>query len=124
MKKLPRISASEWRIMRVLWARAPRTANEVVQQLASTTTWKPRTIKTLLNRLLNKKALGFQKKGKAYHYHPLVGESECVRAESRSFLRRVYGGALMPMLANLLQDSDLSPDEIAELRRILDEREG
>ena len=122
MKKIPRISESEWQVMRVLWVKAPRTANEVVEALSGTTTWKPKTIKTLINRLVNKKALGFKKKGRAYDYYPLVDEPACVKAESRSFLRRVYGGALTPMLAHFLEDADLSPDEIEELRRILDER--
>ena len=124
MKGVPRISESEWQVMRVVWGKAPRTANEVVEELAASTTWKPKTIKTLLNRLVKKKALGFKKKGKAYHYYPLSEEAECVRAESHSFLRRVYGGALMPMLANFIQDQGLSPEEIAELRHILDERQG
>ena len=124
MKGVPRISESEWQVMRVVWGKAPRTANEVVEELAASTTWKPKTIKTLLNRLVTKKALGFKKRGKAYHYYPLSEEAECVRAESHSFLRRVYGGALMPMLANFIQDQGLSPEEIAELRHILDERQG
>ncbi len=124
MKGVPRISEAEWQVMRVVWADAPCTANEVVKALASTTTWQPKTIKTLLNRLAKKKALGFKKRGRAYHYYPLVGESECVMAESRSFLRRVYGGALVPMLANFLKEEELSSEEIAEVRRILDERGG
>jgi len=115
MKRIPRISEAEWQVMRVLWAKAPRTANEVVDALAPTTTWKPKTIKTLINRLLKKKALGFNKKGRAYDYYPLVDEVECIKAENHSFLRRVYGGALMPMLANLLEDAELTPDEIEEL---------
>jgi len=122
MKRIPRISEAEWQVMRVLWAGAPRTANEVVDALAPTTTWKPKTIKTLINRLLKKKALGFEKKGRAYHYYPLVNETECITAESRSFLRRVYGGALQPMLAHFLETEELSPEEIEELKRILDEK--
>jgi BlaI family penicillinase repressor len=108
--------------MKVLWNRSPLTANEVVDALAPTTTWKPKTIKTLLNRLIKKKALGFDRKGRAYHYYPLVDEAACVKAESRSFLKRVYGGALRPMLATFLEDADLSPEEVEELKRVLDER--
>ena len=59
---------------------------------------------------------------RAYLYHPLVNEAECVRAESRSFLSRVYGGALLPMLAHFIEEENLSPEEIEELRRILAER--
>ena len=48
---------------------------------------------------------------------PLVAESECVRAESRSFLQRVYGGALQPMLAHFLEETKLSKQDIEELKK-------
>ena len=124
MKKTPKISEAEWEVMKTVWEQSPRTANDIVQVLSKKTRWQRETIRTLINRLVQKKALGFERKGRAYHYYPLVGESECVMAESRSFLRRVYGGALMPMLANFLEGEELSPEEIAALRRILDERGG
>jgi len=122
MSKVPQISEAEWEVMRVLWARAPRTANEVCAALADSTTWSPRTIKTLLNRLVNKGALKYKPQGRAYHYLPAVSESACVRAASRSFLKRVFGGALTPMLAHFLEEEKMSADEIAELRSMLDER--
>jgi BlaI family transcriptional regulator, penicillinase repressor len=55
-------------------------------------------------------------------YYPVVLEEECIKAESRSFLQRVYDGALTPMLVNFLQEEQLSPEEIEELKRILEER--
>ena len=55
-----------------------------------------------------------------FHYSPLVDEMSCVRHETRSFLRRVYGNALAPMLARFLQEEDLTPEEVSELRRVLD----
>ena len=122
MKKVPRISESEWQVMRVLWAKKPSTANEVVEALSATSTWKPKTIKTLVNRLVKKKAVGYEKKGREYHYYPLVAEAECVKAESRSFLRRVYGGATKPMLAAFLENEDLSAEDVKELKRILDKK--
>jgi len=94
MKDVPRISDAEWLAMKAVWARSPITANEVVDALFDTTPWKPKTIMTLLNRLVKKGALGFEKEGRAYRYYPLVGEAECVRAKRRSFLERVYGGSL------------------------------
>jgi BlaI family transcriptional regulator, penicillinase repressor len=124
MKALPRIAESEWQVMRVLWRTSPLSANEVVDEVAPATKWKPKTVKTLLNRLVAKKALGFRKEGRAYLYYPLVNEADCVKADSRSFAERVYGGALAPVLANLIEESDLSKDEIAELRRILDRKGG
>jgi len=122
MKRLPRISKSEWQVMKVLWAKSPATANEVIDALTGTCDWSDKTIRTLLTRLVSRKALGYKQSGRSYLYYPLVEERQCVKAESRSFLRRVYGGALMPMLAAFLEDTQLSDREIAELKRILDEK--
>lgn len=122
MNPVPRISDAEWEVMKVLWTRSPQTANEIIQALEPVTDWNPRTIRTLLNRLLKKKALGFRQNGRSYQYFPRVEETACRRAESRSFLRRVYGGALTPMLSAFLEEEELSADEIAELKRILDRK--
>ena len=122
MKPIPRISESEWRVMQVLWERSPLGAGEVVEALAAGTDWKPKTVKTLLNRLVGKRAIGFEREGRAYRYFPLVAERDCAREESRSLLHRVYGGALMPMLAAFLEEEKLSPDQIEDLKRILDSK--
>ena len=109
--------------MRVIWGNAPATANDVVEALSDRFKWKPKTIKTLLSRLVGKKALAFEKSGRAYRYYPLVREDQCIEAQRRSFLRRVYDGALTPMLAAFLEDSHLTQGEIAKLRSILDRKD-
>lgn len=103
---------------------SPATANEVMERLRGDKEWKPATVKSLINRLLKKKALGFHKEGKTYVYSPLVSEEECVKAESKSFLQRLYGGSLKPMFVQFLQDEKLTEEEIKELKSLLDERAG
>ncbi|MBP2643246.1 MAG: transcriptional repressor, CopY family [Firmicutes bacterium] len=122
MKKLPQISDTEWLVMKILWASSPLTANEVIEKFDGVTSWKPKTVKTLLGRLVRKNAIGFNKDGRAYVYYPLVAEDECVKAESRSFLDKVFSGALNVMFANFLEEQKLSEEEIAELKRILDQK--
>jgi len=124
MKKLPKISKSEWLVMRVLWSKGPLTANEVVKELTGKTKWKPKTIKTLITRLMKKGAIKFEKEGRKYRYYPAVSEAECVRMERRSFVRRVYGGTTRPMLAAFLEDAELSAEDISELRKILEQKGG
>ena len=109
--------------MKVLWAKAPCSAGEIIQTLASADpTWHPKTVKTYLTRLVRKKALGFRKEGRGYLYRPLVAETECVSAASESFLERVFGGSLKPMLAHFVEHKKLSANEIRELRDLLEER--
>ncbi len=122
MKELPRISEAEWQVMKILWDQSPLTANDIVEKLANEIDWNPRTIKTLLNRLMNKKALGVQQEGRIYYYYPLVSREECARLERESLLQKVYNGALKPMLAAFLEEQDLSQREIEELRQILDNK--
>jgi BlaI family penicillinase repressor len=105
--------------MQVLWRSAPATAGDVIDALAGSARWKPKTVKTLLGRLVAKKAVGFRNRGRAYEYYPLVTEKACARHERRSLLRRVYRNALVPMLAAFIEDEALSPEQIAELRRVL-----
>jgi len=120
-KRTPRISEAEWEAMRVVWARGSVSAQEVVDALGDHG-WSPRTVKTLLNRLKTKGALGYEARGKAYIYRPAVRMEDCVRQESQSFLDRVFGGATAPLLAHFVQRAKLSKSEIDELRKILAEK--
>lgn len=121
-KKLPKIAESEWRVMQVLWQHGPLTANEMVEKLAGEVTWKPRTVKTLIGRLVKKGAVAFTTEGNRYRYAAAVCESECVHDETRSFVRRVYQGAMKPALAAFLEDAELAPEEIRELQEILEQK--
>jgi len=121
MKKTPKISEAEWQVMKVLWKSSPATANDIVKKLSGKTHWKRETIRTLINRLVQKKALAFEKKGRQYHYFPLVTESECVKAETKSFLKRFGKSSVEPILAAFVEEENLSPERIRRLRRILKE---
>src|ERR671920_285406 len=93
-KRIPNISDAEWVVMEVVWAQGePVAANEVVARLEKSTDWKDKTIKTMLNRLVNKGALGYEPDGKRYLYKPRVARDECVRVQSQSLVSRLFGGA-------------------------------
>jgi BlaI family penicillinase repressor len=122
MKEFPQISDAEWRVMQVIWENSPITANEVIDQLENNTDWKPKTVKTLIRRLVEKKVLGFHKEGKAYLYYPIVSENESIRVESENFLQKVFNGSLNLMLANFIEEQRLSEEDIKELKRIIDDK--
>jgi BlaI family transcriptional regulator, penicillinase repressor len=121
MKKIPRISETEWEVMKVVWEQAPCSASQIIASLnRGGAAWHSKTVKAFLNRLVRKKALGFKLDGRAYLYHPLVRQSECAEAASQSFLERVFGGSLKPMLAHFVARKRLSREEIRELKALLD----
>lgn len=118
---LPRISETEWEIMRIVWKRQPVTSADVIAELQRVdASWRAVTAKTLLNRLVRKGALCFEAIGRIYHYSATVSESECISAATRSFLDRVFGGSLTGMMAHYVESRKLSKAQLAELRRILE----
>jgi BlaI family penicillinase repressor len=124
-KAIPRISETEWEVMRVVWAQHPVTASEIIEHLAQAdASWHPKTARTLLARLVKKKALDYEPQGRSYVYEPLVTERECIAAASASFLDRVFGGALQPMLAHFVEARRLTGKELEELKQLLDESSG
>jgi BlaI family penicillinase repressor len=123
MATVPRISDAEWVVMEVIWQQHPITALKVVQKLVPARQWQDQTIRTMLRRLIDKGAIKYKVEGKAYSYEPAVSRDQCVRVESRSFLDRVFGGAAKPLLVQMVQDADLSQEDIAELKLLLAKRE-
>jgi BlaI family transcriptional regulator, penicillinase repressor len=121
--KTIRISEAEWQVMTVVWQRSPATATEIVDALAKQTNWHPRTVRTLVGRLVRKGALKAAREGKRYLYEPRLTMDECVRQESRSFAVRVFGGEPAVMLLHLVKEAKLSKEDIKELRKVLEEKE-
>ncbi|MBN2001634.1 BlaI/MecI/CopY family transcriptional regulator [candidate division KSB1 bacterium] len=123
-QSLPKIADSEWRVMKVLWKQSPLSAQQIIDTLEGETDWAPKTVKTLLNRLVGKCALGFHQEGRSYLYFPRISEEACQRLETRSFIDRVFDGALLPMVAAFCEDGKLTPEELKELREILEQNKG
>jgi len=119
MKKLPQISEAEFEVMKVIWKYAPISTNEVTEKLTQTTNWSPKTIQTMLKRLVNKKALTYEKQSRVFVYTPLIQQDEYIRQKSNSFLDRFYDGNIVSMLSSYLKDEKLSDSEIDSLRSLL-----
>lgn len=114
------ISEAESVVMDVLWQRSPQAAEEVVAALASRQDWQEATVKTLLNRLLNKGAIEADKDGRRYLYRPLLRREDWVLDESESLLARLFDGRVAPLVAHFSEHRKLSAQDVAELRRLVD----
>lgn len=119
MSKLPQISEAEFEVMKVIWKYAPISTNEVTEKLTQTTDWSPKTIQTMLKRLVTKKALTYEKQSRVFVYTSLVPETEYIRQESNSFLNKYYNGNIVSMLTSYLEDDKLSKTELDTLRDLL-----
>jgi len=105
--------------MVVAWKKSPIMAAEIVDTLTRQKSWSSRTIRTLLDRLVKKKALKNEPKSSPHLYKPLISMKEATRQESQSFLQRVFGGEASAMLLHLVDEAHLSPEEIEKLKDIL-----
>jgi BlaI family penicillinase repressor len=119
MKSLPQISEAEFEVMKIVWKNAPISTNEVTDRLTKITDWSPKTIQTMLKRLVGKGALTYEKQSRVFVYTPLVKENEYVNHESNTFLERYYDGSIATMLSAYLDSDKLSDEEIENLRMLL-----
>lgn len=119
MTALPQISEAEYEVMKIIWKHAPISTNEITERLTQTTSWSPKTIQTLIKRLVDKGALTYEKQSRVFVYTPLVLENEYVNQESNTFLNRFYDGDITHMVSAFLENDQLSEQEIGALRNLL-----
>ena len=119
MPHLPHISEAEFEVMKIVWRLAPVSTNEITDALTRTTSWSPKTIQTLIKRLVNKHALSYEKQGRMFVYTPLIKEAEYASQQSRSFLKRFYNGDITAMLSAYIEHDKLSASELNSLRDLL-----
>ena len=114
------LSDSEWRLMNRLWDRSPMTITELTAALREDTGWTKNTIITMLSRLEAKGAVRHEEGLRAKQYYPLIRREDTARAETESFLSRVYGGSLGLMMSAMVDSHALTEEDIAQLSAILD----
>lgn len=119
MATLPQISEAEFEVMKIVWKYAPISTNEITERLTKTTSWSPKTIQTLIKRLVTKGVLSYEKQSRVFVYTPLVQENEYIGQESTSFLDRFYNGDIKAMLSAYLENDRLSESDIDALRKLL-----
>jgi len=115
------ISEAEAVVMGVLWRQAPRSAEDILAEVGPRQGWQEGTVKSLLNRLLKKKAVKAEREGRRYLYSPLLSREKYVSQESKGLLDRLFGGRVAPLVAHFSEQRKLSRKDIAELRRLLQE---
>lgn len=119
MSTLPQISESEFEVMKIIWKYAPISTNEITEKLLQTTSWSPKTIQTLIKRLVNKDAVTYEKQSRMFVYTPVIKENEYIGQESNSFLNRYYDGNITTMLSAYIENDKLSESELDTLRTLL-----
>jgi BlaI family penicillinase repressor len=119
-KKQTPISEAESVVMQVFWARGALASEDVVDALRDGK-WQEPTVKTLLNRLLNKGALRARKQNRRYIYSPVLTRDEWLSAESHGFVDRLFGGRVAPLVSYFSQHRKLTKKDVEELKQLIKE---
>lgn len=113
------ISKSEFEVMDALWQGHPASANDIIERLGQTRDWHEKTIKTLLSRLVNKQAIGFEKQQRSYLYFPLISKADYLASESSNIVSRLFAGKITPLVAGFANHDNLSREDIDELKALI-----
>jgi BlaI family penicillinase repressor len=116
------ISDAEWSIMKIIWSHERITANEIIEILSSDKEWAPKTVKSMLSRLLAKEIIGFIKDGRSYKYYPLVSSEETIKDETKTFVEKVFDGSVSNLIANFVEHNKFTEEEIDALKQILEKK--
>lgn len=116
-----KLTEAEWQIMKALWKGFPANTRQVAERLPAGTNWAYTTIKTMLTRLADKKAVRESKLGKTALYEPLLTQANARKNALKGLMDQAFDGAFGPMMHFLLENQKLSPKQRDELMAALKE---
>jgi BlaI family penicillinase repressor len=116
------ITPAEWDIMEILWRHSPLSAAEIHEAMQAQTDWTIKTVRSFLDRLVQKKAVQKDKIHGMNIFKPIPKRSQCVRQESKSFLKRFFDGNPVSLVRHFVEQESLSDQEIAHLQELLDKK--
>jgi BlaI family transcriptional regulator, penicillinase repressor len=120
-RKAIQISEAESIVMQVIWDRDPIATEDVIAALEKHGRWQASTVKTLLNRLLNKGAVKARKDNRRYLYSAVLTREEWLAAESHGFLDRMFGGRVAPLVSYFSERKKLGKKDIDDLKKLIKE---
>ena len=116
------ITPAEWDIMEVLWQQSPLSAAEIHRILQTQTDWTVKTVRSFLDRLVQKEAVRKQKIHGMNVFKPIPKRSQCLRQESESFLQRFFQGNPVSLVRHFVEQESLSDQDIARLQELLEKK--
>jgi BlaI family penicillinase repressor len=114
-----KLTQAEWQIMNALWEKHPATARDIMSRLSGDVNWAYTTLKTMLSRLVEKKAVSEQKQSNTSVYEPLVSQRKARLSAFRLLLEQSFDGAMGPLMHFMLQEQKLNDKQKKELIEIL-----
>ena len=116
-----KFSDSEWMVMIALWERSPASVRDVLERIEPKTGWAYSTVKTILERLVEKEAVRVRKRGNSGLFEPLVSLQEARRTAVRSLVEKAFDGAFGSLFLHLFSEEKLSRKDRRQLTQMLEE---
>lgn len=120
---IPQISEAEYEVMKIIWRYSPISTNDVVNKLSPSTSWSPKTIHTLINRLVRKKAITYTKESRVFIYTPLITQNKYLEHKSEIFLDHYFDGDLSALMSNYMNNQKVTENQLKNLRSLLNSSE-
>jgi len=122
MSELP-ITDAERKIMEALWREAPLNSAAIAERVLRDEDWSPKTVQTLIGRLVQKNMIAREPAGRGYRYRPAVARKDYVAERGLGLIQRLFHGRVTPLVAAFAEHRDLAPADLAELRQLVDQLE-
>lgn len=117
-----KISATEMQLLHVLWNHGAVSVKEAMEQLRGPgSAWAYNTVQTLLTRLVQKGIVVADKEARAHRFRAGVSREEFMEGEVEDLLERLGAPSPLPLVQRLLESHQLPPQEVEELRALLDQ---
>ena len=121
MKKLIlRLTRAEWDIMKVIWRKKEVGVKDVYDALKEKKGWARNTVQTMMDRLAKKGILSQRRIGNIHIYKPILSYTNAMKQAAKDFVSRSLEGALSSTFSYLIEDTNLSEEELKGLRRLID----
>lgn len=113
------LTEAEWTIIKAVWDHEPCAAPAIREKLLGKTRWTYSTVRTLMDRMVAKGLLSAEKTRKPTIYRSAVTRAQAQRGELFYALKHAFNGALTPMVQCLIENNDLSAEELAKLESLI-----
>ncbi len=123
-KKNYELTEGEWAIVRAVWDNQPCAAPTVQEALQKQKGWAYSTVKTMMDRMVAKGLLKTQRIRNLILYRSIITKREAQKGEIMRAVKRAFDGALTPMMQFLLEDNNLSPKQLRELKAMIKSKKG
>ena len=124
MSEKTALTEAEWKIMQLLWDQSPMTMMEITRTLEKQTGWTKNTVTTLLKRMILKGTVHVDETCSVKRYHPVAVKEKVQREQTETLLTRLFSGKASLLVANLVEQGNMTEDELRQIKSILEETSG